>query len=181
MPRGFAPPQNITVAPSVWVLTGNEAGDNTQVLALAEALGWPFEIKQFVYRAPEFVPNLLLGTALAGIDKQQSSPIEAPWPDLVISAGHRNEPIARWIKQQSPDTIRLVHVGRGPWSSLDRFDLVVTQQYRLPVRPNVVHNETPLHRVTKDRLAREAAHWRDRIAHLPRPFTAVFAGESSGP
>jgi mitochondrial fission protein ELM1 len=181
MPHGFAPPQNITVAPRVWVLTGNKAGDNTQVLALAEALGWPFEIKQFVYRAHEVVPNLLLRTTLAGIDKQQSSPIEAPWPDLVISAGRRNEPIARWIKQQSPDTIRLVHVGR-PWSSLDRFDLVVTTpQYRLPVRPNVLHNKTPLHRVTKERLAREAARWRDRLAHLPRPFTAAIVGGSSGP
>jgi uncharacterized protein len=180
MPHGFAPPQNITVAPRVWVLTGNKAGDNTQVLALAEALGWPFEIKQFVYRTHEVVPNLLLRTTLAGIDAQQSSPIEAPWPDLVISAGRRNGPIARWIKQQSPDTIRLVHVGR-PWSSLDRFDLVVTTpQYRLPVRPNVLHNKTPLHRVTKERLAREAARWRDRLAHLPRPLTTVIVGGSLG-
>ena len=181
MPYGFAPPQNITVAPTVWVLTANKAGENSQVLALAEALGWPFEIKQFVYRPHEVVPNLLLRTTLAGIDKQQSSPIEAPWPDLVISAGRRNEPIARWIKQQSPDTIRLVHVGR-PWSSLDRFDLVVTTpQYRLPIRPNVLHNKTPLHRVTKERLAREAGRWRDRLEHLPRPFTAVIVGGSSGP
>ena len=51
MPHGFVPPRDITVAPIVWVLTGNKAGDSTQVLALAEALGWPFEIKQFVYRA----------------------------------------------------------------------------------------------------------------------------------
>ena len=178
MPHGFVPPRDITVAPIVWVLTGNKAGVSTQVLALAEALGWPFEIKQFVYRAN--VSNLLLRATLAGIDKQQSSPVEAPWPDLVISAGRLNEPIARWIQQQS-DTVRLVHVGR-PWSSLKYFDLVVaTPQYRLPVRPNVLQNKTPLHRVTKERLAREAARWRDRFAHLPRPFTAVIVGGSSGP
>jgi mitochondrial fission protein ELM1 len=119
------------------VLTGNKAGDSTRVLALAEALGWPFEIKQFIYRAN--VSNLLLGATLAGIDKQRSSPVEAPWPDLVISAGRLNAPIARWIQQQS-DTVRLVHVGRA-WSSLEYFDLVVTTpQYRVPVRPNVLHN-----------------------------------------
>jgi mitochondrial fission protein ELM1 len=181
MPHGLVPPANITVAPRIWVLMGNKAGDNSQVLALAEALGWPFEIKRFVYRTHKIVPNLLLRTTLSGIDRRQSSPIEAPWPDLVISAGRRNEPVARWIKQQSPDTIRLVRVGR-PWSSLDRFDLVVTTpQYRLPVVPNVLHNKTPLHRVTKERLARETARWRDRFAHLPRPFTAVIVGGSSGP
>lgn len=121
MPHGLAQPGNITVAPRVWALTGNDAKDNYSVLALAEALGWPFEIKQFVHRAHEFVPNLLRRTTLAGIDEQQSSPIEAPWPDLVICADRRNEPIARWIKQQSPDTIRLVHAGR-PWGSLDDRD-----------------------------------------------------------
>src|SRR5512144_2028945 len=157
MPHGLAQSGNITVAPRVWALTDVE--DNYLVLALAEALGWPFEIKQFVYRAHELVANLLLRATLAGIDKQQSSPIEAPWPDLVISAGHRNESIARWIKQHSPDTIHLVHVGR-PWSSLDGFDLVVTTQHRMPTRADVLHNTSARHRVAKGRLDNEATRWR---------------------
>ena len=155
------------------MLTGNKAGDNSQVLALAEGLGWPFEIKRFVYKAHEIVPNMLLRSTVAGIDTEQSSPLQAPWPELVITAGRRNEPIARWIKQQAPETVHIVHVGR-PWSRLHHFDLVVTTpQYRLPTRPNVLHNKTPLHRVTKERLAREAARWRDRLAHLPGPLVAV--------
>jgi uncharacterized protein len=137
MPHGFEASRDITVAPRVWALAGNKAGNSNQVLALTEALGWPFEIKKFVYRAN--VSNLLLRATLAGIDNQQSSPVEPPWPDLVIVAGRLNEPIARWIKQQSPDTVRLVHVGR-PWSSLDYFDLIVTTpQHSLPVRPNKTH------------------------------------------
>jgi uncharacterized protein len=181
MPHGLAPLQDMAIAPRVWVLTGNKAGDNSQVLALAEALGWPFEIKQFVYKPHEIVPNLLLRTTIAGIDKRHSSPLEAPWPDLVLSAGRRNEPIARWIKRQAPESTRIVHVGR-PWSSLDCFDLIVTTpQYRLPVRPNILHNKTPLHRVTKQRLARESARWQERLQHLPHPLTAVIIGGSSGP
>ena len=180
MPHGLAPLETMTIAPRVWVLTGNKAGDNSQVLALAEGLGWPFEVKQFVYKPHEIVPNLLFRTTIAGIDKRHSSPLEAPWPDLVLSAGRRNEPIARWIKRQAPST-RIVHVGR-PWSSLDCFDLIVTTpQYRLPVRPNILHNKTPLHRVTKERLAREAARWQGRLRHLPRPYVAVVIGGSSGP
>ena len=181
MPHGLVPSESVIAAPRVWVLTGNKAGDNSQVLALAEALGWPFEIKRFVHTRFEIVPNMLLRSTIAGIDREQSSPLEAPWPDLVISAGRRNEPIARWIKKQAPQTVKTVHVGR-PWSRLHHFDLIITTpQYRLPVRPNVLHNQTPLHRVNRERLVREAARWQDRLAHLPRPFVTVVVGGSSGP
>jgi uncharacterized protein len=181
MPHGLAPSESVIAAPRVWVLTTERAGDNSQVLALAEALGWPFEVKQLACKPYEFVPNMVLRCTLAGIDKAQSSPLEGPWPDLVISAGRRNEPVARWIKAQAPDVVRLVHVGR-PWGRLHHFDLVVTTpQYRLPKRPNILHNSTPLHRVTPDRLAREAQRWEARLRHLPRPFTAVVVGGSSGP
>jgi len=181
MPHGLAPLESIVLSPRVWVLTGNKAGDNSQVIALAEALGWPFEVKQFVYKRHEIVPNMILGATIAGIEADRSSPLEAPWPDLVLSAGRRNEPIGRWIKRQAPDRVKLVHVGR-PWSPLRHFDLIVTTpQYRLPVRPNVLHNKTPLHRVTRERLAREAARWQERLAHLPRPYVAVVVGGSSGP
>jgi hypothetical protein len=169
--------------PTVWVLTGHKVGDNSQVLALAEALGWPFEIKQFTYRKWEWLPNFTLGATALGIDRERSSPLCAPWPDLVITAGRRNEPLARWIQKQAEPfkRVRLVHCGR-PWMSLDRVDLVVTTpQYRLPHRPNVLHNKTPLHRVTESRLTQDAARWAGRLADLPEPYIAVVIGGSSGP
>lgn len=181
MPQVLAPIENITIAPKIWVLAGHKAGDNEQLMALVEALGWPCEVKKFVYKRHEIVPNMLLRTTLAGVDKERSSSLLPPWPDLVLSAGRRNEPIARWIKRQSGGKTRIVHVGR-PWSSLDHFDLIITTpQYDLPARPNVLHNTTPLHRVTKERLAREAARWQSRLQHLPRPFIAVVVGGSAPP
>jgi hypothetical protein len=99
----------------------------------------------------------------------------------VVTAGRRNEPIARWIRKQSGGRTRLVHLGR-PWAALESWDLVVTTpQYRLPTRPNVLHNETPLHRVTPERLVEEAARWASQIGTLPRPYIAVLAGGPSGP
>lgn len=184
--RDAARPVHATPAtsPRVWALMGHKAGDNAQVLALTEALNWPFEIKRFAYKKWEAVPNFTLGVTLAGIDKDASSPLVAPWPDLVITSGRRNEPIARWIQQQAAaqgQRVRLIHLGR-PWSKIERFDLIVTTpQYRLPVRPNVLHNKTPLHRVNKDRLREEAGKWRDQFAHLPKPHVAVIIGGSSGP
>ncbi len=163
-------------------MMGHRAGDNSQVEALGEALDWPFEIKRFVYRPTELLTNLLLGPTLAGVVKDRSSILEPPWPDLILTAGRRNEPLCLWIQKQARgQTVRLVHVGRS-WAKIERFDLIVTTpQYRLPERPNVLHNTTPLHRITAARLAAEAETWRPRFGHLPEPFVAVVIGGNSGP
>ena len=98
--------------PNIWCLLGKKAGDNTQVRSLAEALGVSFTEKHIVARAWELLPHLLLRSTLAGIDQAASSELKPPWPDLVISAGRRNEPVARWIRRQSGNKTRLVHIGR---------------------------------------------------------------------
>ncbi len=155
--------------PRVWAMMGHKAGDNSQILALAEGLGWPFETKHLVYRPTELLTNRLAPRTLLGIVRRRSSPLVPPWPDLIISAGRRNEPAGRWIQAQADRRVRLVHCGR-PWASLDCFDLVVTTpQYRLPERPNVLHNTTPLQQVSEARLEAARALWGPRLARLPRP------------
>ena len=167
--------------PRTWVMMGHKAGDNSQILALAEGLGWPFEIKHLVYRPTELLTNLLAPLTLLGIVRDKSSPLVPPWPDLIISAGRRNEPPCRWIQAHAGKRVRLVHVGR-PWARIENFDLVVTTpQYRLPRRPNVLHNTAPLQRVADQRLRDAASIWAPRLAHLPRPYTAVMVGGNAGP
>ncbi|HHH35445.1 MAG TPA: nucleoside-diphosphate sugar epimerase [Gammaproteobacteria bacterium] len=159
---------------------GHKAGDNSQVLALAEGLGWPYEIKRLVYRRGELLSNLLLGPNLACIVKSSSSPLTPPWPELVITAGRRNEPVARWIQRQAGHRVRIVHLGR-PWARPERFDLIVTTpQYRLPRAPNILHNTLPLHRVNRERLAAAASRWEPVLAPLPRPRIALLVGGNSG-
>lgn len=170
--------------PRTWLMMGHKAGDNSQIRALAEALDWPFEIKHLVYRPTELLTNLAAPTTLLGIVREKCSPLEPPWPELIISAGRRNEPVCRWIQARAAEAgqrVRLVHAGR-PWAAIERFDLIVTTpQYRLPKKPNVLHNITPLHRVTPERLAEAAAAWAPRLARLPRPYTAVILGGNAGP
>ena len=162
-------------------MMGHKAGDNSQILALAEGLGWPFEIKHLVYRPTELLTNLLAPLTLLGIVRRKSSPLAPPWPDLIISAGRRNEPPCRWIQARADKRVRLVHVGR-PWALIENFDLVVTTpQYRLPKCPNVLHNTAPLQRVADSRLREAAETWAPRLAHLPRPYTAVMVGGNAGP
>jgi len=168
-------------SPRVWVVTGYRAGERAQVLALAEALGWPFEVKELDYRPSAARISLFRGSSLRGFRMDRSSPLAPPWPDLVITAGMRNEPACRWIRERSAGRTRIVHIGR-PWARLEQFDLVITTpQYRLPERANVLHNNLTLHRVTVARLQAEARRWESRLADLPRPRIAVIVGGNSGP
>lgn len=167
--------------PRVWVLLGQKAGDNNQVLALAEALGWPFTCKQIVNRPWELLTNRCAGTTLAGIDRHRSSELRPPWPELMISAGRRNEPVARWLKQRSAGRARLVHIGR-PWAPLAAFDLIVTTpQYFLPAAANILHNRLPMHRIDRDQVRAEAAALAPQLGGLSPPYTAVLLGGDSGP
>ena len=166
----------------VWALRCGRGGDDAQILALAEALGGPFEVKSLAYRRFGRLFDVWRGTTLLGIDAKRSSPIAPPWPDLVISASMRNEPVCRWIRTQSAGATRYVHIGK-PWAPLARFDLVIAppEYHRLPRRPNVLHSAFSLHGVSEARLAEEARRWAPSLAHLPRPFVAVLVGGYAGP
>ncbi len=170
------------VMPKVWLLCGHKLGDNQQLLALADALGRPYAVKHLAYRPYELIVGRL-GATLAGIDRRLSDPLAPPWPDLILTAGRRNEPVALWIRKQAAQagqTVRIVHLGR-PWAKLGHFDLIVTTpQYQVPHLPNVLHNTFPLHRLTAAKLQAAAESWRSRIA-VPGPYLALLVGGNSGP
>ncbi|WP_167854976.1 mitochondrial fission ELM1 family protein [Mangrovimicrobium sediminis] len=164
----------------VWCLLGRKAGDNTQVLALARALGWGYEEKHILAQPWELFVHLGSGATLAGIDRAASSTLQAPWPDLVLSAGRRNEPVAQWIRAQSGGHSALVHFGR-PWAPLDAWDLIITTpQYFLPRQDNIVHNQLPLHDLAREQLRPEGEALRARLRDLPRPWIALLVGGDSG-
>lgn len=167
--------------PRVWILASPHSGDNTQLAALAEELRWPFEVKRLVYRKREEALRFLGLASLAGLDREKSSELGPPWPDLVICAGRGAEAVSFWIRRNGNPKLKIVFVGT-PWNNPQRFDLVITTpQYRLGNAPNILHNMLPMHGVTPEKVAAEAEHWAARLAHLPEPRTAVLVGGSSGP
>ena len=167
--------------PRVWALLSETAGDNAQVLALAEALGWPFEVRRFKNRRGAVMANLFAGRVFPGMVKHVSGNFGPPWPDLVIAAGTPSEPICAQIRLAGRRTQHPVHqvfLGR-PWVEPDQYDLIVTtSQYWVPQAPNVMTIELPLHRVRVTDIAREAMLWAPQVAHLPKPYVAVLLGGS---
>ena len=167
--------------PRTWILSSPHSGDNSQLMALATSLGWPFEVKRLRYRSIETLVRLAGMPSLLGVDPASRSGLAPPYPDLIIAAGRAAEAVAFWLRRYGNPALRLVYVGT-PWSALTQFDLVIaTPQYRLPEQPNVLHIALPLHGVDDGKLAQAATAWSPRLAHLPRPFTAVLVGGSSGP
>ena len=167
--------------PRIWVLLGVKGGDNAQGLALAKAVGWRYETKQLRFNPLHVLPTVLVGGSLANLDRQRCDTLEPPWPDLVISAGRRSVPVARWIQEQSAGRARLVHIGR-PWAPLSWFDLIITTpQYGLPARPNVLHNTLPLHAVDPRQLGAspDFERWKQKTAALPRPYAVLLVGGDS--
>jgi uncharacterized protein len=167
--------------PRVWVLRDDRPGNATQALGLAEALAWPYEVKHLRCRAAARLPNRWLGASLAGIDRETSTPLEPPWPDLVIAAGRRTAPVAQWIRAQSLERTRIVALGRKAGDDADLFDRVVTPSYaRLFPHPRRIETCGPLHRVTREALAKAEEEWADRLGDAASPRIAVLVGGTSG-
>src|SRR5690349_6020048 len=85
--------------PLVWLLMGTRAGDNNQLLALAEALDWPFEARHVDFNQLRRFPPFRKGLAI--VARRSRELISPPWPDLVIGVGYGSVPVARHIREQS--------------------------------------------------------------------------------
>ncbi len=167
--------------PVIWLIDAYRAGERGQVRALVDALGWPYETKSLNYDKTVVLPHVLGRNSVRGLSLAGRLQIRPPWPDLIVSCGVRNEPVCRWIRDQSGGHTRYVHVGR-PWGRLDSFDAVITTpQYRVPERSNVVQNLLTLHSVTRQRLLDAAEEHNAITAGLPAPYVAVIVGGDSGP
>lgn len=166
--------------PRVWLLLGERYGDNAQVLALGETLrrdfGWQSEIKQIFYDSQCEVSFRDRGASLIGVDQSRSEALTPPWPDIVIAIGKSAASVARWIKEQGGGRPICVQLGR-PRTAYHHFDLLVTTpQFSMPPGDNVIRLSMPITLHDEAKLAREAAIWQQRLANLPRPWTAVLIG-----
>jgi hypothetical protein len=152
----------------IWVLEDPRAGTAAQALGIAERLGLPFR------RVPlRFGPLAKLPwpwPTLAGLaDRGAFAP---PWPTLVISAGRRSAPVARWLRRHGA---RIVHAMRPGFGAAD-FDLLVLGAHDHPqTAGNVLVIQGAAHRLTPAALAAAPAAFPD-FAALPRPIVTLLLG-----
>jgi hypothetical protein len=165
----------------VWVLLGDKPGDNAQVEAVVEALGWPCERRTLHWRAPYATAKPRFRATLDHVERSRSGPLEPPWPDLILTIGRRPSMVGLWIKEQSAGRSRIVLFGK-PSGMLTHFDLVVAgAEVQLPAQPNVLPIQLPLMRPRATEIEAAVAEWRPRLAALPRPLLAFLVGGPTVP
>ena len=71
--------------PTVWILLGGRTGDDNQLRALAEALGWPFQAKTLQYNGLHHFPSLR-DERLLHLAQESRAVIRPPWPNSRKSA-----------------------------------------------------------------------------------------------
>lgn len=165
--------------PRIWALTDDRAGNCSQCLGVAEAMGLPFEVRPLAYApAAAVFPNVLLGASLRGLTAGSRAALAPPWPDLVIAAGRRTAPVARAIKRKNRAAF-LAQI-MDPGGRLGDFDLVAVPRHdRRPPLPNVLETVGAPHRVTPAVLRTARAQWAPVFEQLPRPRIALIVGGST--
>lgn len=161
-----------------WTLTTGEAGHQSQVLGLAEAMGFDDPHNLVVNIA---FPWLGLPTALAGllpIAAVRSLDFRPPWPDLIIACGRRAALAALAVKRASGGQTRLIQI-MDPRGQHAAFDLIVVPAHDPYRGANVLVMDGAPHRVNPARLAAGAADLSARVAALPRPLIGVLIGGSN--
>ncbi len=162
----------------IWALTDDRMGNISQVLGVAEALDEEYERKEIKYNAFVKLPNLLRGRSLLGVSKESRIELTAPWPDLVIAAGRRLFPVARFIKKKSGNKTKIVQLmnpGSAGFSEADLVVLPMHDGYRGHAK-NVMQTLGAPHRVTKERLTQELEKWRSAFEKYSSPRISVIVG-----
>jgi mitochondrial fission protein ELM1 len=168
-------------AAPLWLVTGDKPGDNAQLLVIAEALGLPYEVrrviprKEYIYGKPPFKPSLY------HLDMEKSDPLVPPWPALVLTIGRRPAMAAQWIRKQSGRKTKVVLLGR-PRKMLAQFALVIiTGQFLMPKRDNILSLDLPLMRVDTAKIDKAVKVWRPSFEAMKQPVTALLIGGPTKP
>ena len=178
-PRSEAWPD--LVPPRVWLVLGDKRGDNAQVEALADALGWPYERRHIALKEEWVVGKPRVEASLHHLDTNRSDALAPPWPDIILTIGRRPSMAALWVKAQNGGRTRVVLVGK-PAGRLELFDLVIASaEAQLPPLPTVFKTTLPLMRVAEKEVAEAAEAWRARFDALPRPLVAFLVGGPTSP
>ena len=164
--------------PTVWVITDGDPEHADQSLALAEALGWAYELKS-VESANDSSPRDERTGAAADSNGVGRASLAPPWPDLIIAEGSRPSRIARGIGTKSRGHTRVVQLGHRGGQRAEPFDIVVTHGHSdLPTDRRRIETVAPLSSPGSERLAR-AGDPPPSFADAPHPHVVLLVGGSN--
>lgn len=166
--------------PRVWILLDDRPGHRTQVVGLAERLGWSFDSRKLRFNVLNRLPNPVLGASLHSLDRSKSDPLTPPFPDVVIAMGRRCVPVARWIRRRTAGRCRLVQIGRKGVTAADEFSLLIScAHFNMPPHARRRTVPVPPSQVTDERLAEARDEWAEKLAGRQKPHIVLLVGGDS--
>ena len=172
-------PRPDTTPPTVWTLTDGAPGNEVQVAAVADGLGWPTRRIDARFGGRSRWPLAERGAHLAGLEQDaEAAGLTEPWPDLLITAGRRAAPVARWIRARARGRTRVVALGPKAATPADAVDLAITPRgANLFPHPNRLETDRPF--VSTLTSERGAVAWRERIEEIPGRKLLVAIGSGT--
>jgi mitochondrial fission protein ELM1 len=142
--------------PAVWVLEDGREASPDPALAVASALGWPWERRRAEGAGP-------------------------PWPDLVLTSGSRAAAAARLIRERALGRTRVVQIGADAGARACDFDLVVTPlSAGYYPHPNRFETLVPVAGSAAAAAEKTARSWRERFESAASPRIALLVGDTRG-
>lgn len=161
---------------TIWVLEDNRQGHANQLRGIINALNTSYKNIKLSYNQFANLPNTIKGATLMGVDHKIRDEICSPWPDIVLSAGRKTVPIARYIKKNSNGKSQLIHI-MWPGKHHQEFNTIFLPKHdNKTAIENVVHTIGAPNIINNDVLNKEEKKWRKIFAHLPSPNIAVLIG-----
>ncbi len=171
------PDSNRVGPPTCWAISDGAAGNERQVLALADAMGLAPRHLRLSLKQPwdALAPHLTAGARAAMMD--QGRRISAPWPDLAIGCGRRAALLTRCLRDWSDGRCFSVQI-LDPRIDSRHFDLVIAPRHDHVGGANVLHSLGALNPVSPSWLAQGRQAWPD-LSRFAGPRTAVLIGAST--
>ncbi|MFK7894856.1 MAG: ELM1/GtrOC1 family putative glycosyltransferase [Myxococcota bacterium] len=167
--------------PRVWTLSDGAPGNDRQVTALADELGWPSESVRPPLSALSALPFMSRGAHLRTLQPgtRALGSLQPPWPDLLIVAGRATAPVARWIREQAGGRTQVVALGSKAATPASEVDLAVTaRSATLFPHPNRVEVDRPLVPANAEAGA-SAGRWHTRLSGIGGPRIALLLGSGT--
>lgn len=167
---------------SIWAVSDGRAGIENQALGLAEAIARRVPANITVKRVDLRTPWSWLPAGLVPAPRSaltiESDDIEPRWPDIWIGCGRASLPFSMGVRLWSRARTLVVQL-QDPRVNPREFDLVIPPHHDDLEGANVFPIVGACHRVTPERVAKEAKEFPQDLSAFPPPAVAFLIGGKS--
>lgn len=165
---------------SAWLLLDDRIGNINQILGIASLLPAKPTEKKITYNRAIVLPNCILGHTLFALTDDSKRLLNAPFPDMVISAGRRSLPCALWIKKQSHGKTKIIHLMNPGLYGRRKIDLLILPQHDKEVHhPNTLRIVGTPNKISPAFLTEQKKKFEPLFRSYPTPRLGLMVGGST--